>query len=131
MCRTEEPLSVGFVLLHRFTLLPFAAFVDCLRLAADVGDRSRQVRCHWTFMSSASESVLSSSGAAISPCERFRDPAEFDYLVVVGGVLKFRGYDICARLPGSRMTAWDMARLSGIGAGVPGEILRNPGCRRR
>ncbi|MGM0914700.1 MAG: GlxA family transcriptional regulator [Pseudomonadota bacterium] len=82
----EEPLSVGFVLLHRFTLLPFAAFVDCLRLAADEGDRSRQVRCHWTFMTSAGESVLSSSGAAISPCERFRDPAEFDYLVVVGGV---------------------------------------------
>ncbi|MCE8023194.1 hypothetical protein [Billgrantia aerodenitrificans] len=24
------PLSVGFVLLHRFTLLPFAALVDCL-----------------------------------------------------------------------------------------------------
>ncbi|WP_444678706.1 hypothetical protein [Halomonas sp. E19] len=32
-----RPLSVGFVLLHRFTLLPFAAFVDCLRLAADEG----------------------------------------------------------------------------------------------
>lgn len=33
----EEPLSIGFILLHRFTLLPFAAFVDCLRLAADEG----------------------------------------------------------------------------------------------
>ncbi|NAW34361.1 GlxA family transcriptional regulator [Halomonas alimentaria] len=82
----DEPLSVGFVLLHRFTLMPFAAFVDCLRLAADEGDRSRQVRCHWTFMTSVGEAVLSSAGAAISPCERFRDPAEFDYLVVIGGV---------------------------------------------
>lgn len=83
----DEPLSVGFVLLHRFTLLPFAAFVDCLRLAADEGDRSRQLRCHWTFMTSAGEEVVSSCGAAISPCERFREPEEFDYIVVVGGVL--------------------------------------------
>ena len=83
---SEEPLSIGFVLLHRFTLMPFAAFVDCLRLAADEGDRSRQVRCHWTFMTSVGEAALSSAGAAISPCERFRDPAEFDYLVVIGGV---------------------------------------------
>lgn len=81
-----EPLAIGFVLLHRFTLMPFAAFVDCLRLAADEGDRSRQVRCHWTFMTSVGEAVLSSAGAAISPCERFRDPTEFDYLVVIGGV---------------------------------------------
>lgn len=28
------PLSVGFVLLNRFTLLPFVAFVDCLRMTA-------------------------------------------------------------------------------------------------
>ena len=25
------PFAVEFVLLHRFTLLPFAAFVDCLQ----------------------------------------------------------------------------------------------------
>ncbi|WP_240036430.1 GlxA family transcriptional regulator [Halomonas urmiana] len=82
----REPLAVGFVLLHRFTLLPFAAFLDCLRLAADEGDRSRQVRCHWTFMASAGHEVLSSCGAAISPCLPFQDPGAFDYIVVVGGV---------------------------------------------
>ncbi|WFM71307.1 GlxA family transcriptional regulator [Halomonas sp. CKK8] len=86
LLRQGEPLSVGFVLLHRFTLLPFAAFVDCLRLAADEGDRSRQLRCHWTFMTSAGQEALSSCGAAISPCLSFRDPAEFDYIVVIGGV---------------------------------------------
>ncbi|GHE22418.1 GlxA family transcriptional regulator [Halomonas urumqiensis] len=79
-------LSVGFVLLHRFTLLPFAAFVDCLRLAADEGDRSRQLRCHWTFMTRDGQAALSSCGAAITPCEAFRDPLEFDYIVVIGGV---------------------------------------------
>jgi|TARA_B100000700_G_scaffold152958_1_gene169777 transcriptional regulator GlxA family with amidase domain len=81
-----EPLSVGFVLLRRFTMLPFAAFVDCLRLAADEGDRSRQLRCHWVFMTSAGQDAISSCGAAVTPCTAFRDPAEFDYIVVIGGV---------------------------------------------
>lgn len=79
-------LSVGFVLLHRFTLLPFAAFVDCLRLAADEGDRSRQLRCHWAFMTAAGQDAMSSCGAAITPCQPFQPPEAFDYLVVIGGV---------------------------------------------
>ena len=88
-------LSVGFVLLSRFTLLPFAAFVDCLRLASDEGDRSRQLRCRWRFLSEDGAEVASSCGAVISPCEPiggrhgqpFCDPRQFDYLVVIGGVL--------------------------------------------
>ena len=79
-------LSVGFVLLNRFTLMPFAAFVDCLRLAADEGDRGRQLRCQWTFMTSSGEAAESSCGASISPCETFRQPDQFDYIVVVGGI---------------------------------------------
>ncbi|MBY5924550.1 MULTISPECIES: GlxA family transcriptional regulator [unclassified Halomonas] len=84
-------LSVGFVLLRRFTLLPFAAFVDCLRLASDEGDRSRQLRCRWRFLTADGEDAPSSCGAVISPCEPFAtpfcDPRQFDYLVVIGGVL--------------------------------------------
>lgn len=85
-----QPLSVGFVLLQRFTLLTFAAFaafVDCLRLAADEGDRSRQLRCHWSFMTGGEPEVSSSCGATLS-CLPFRDPAKFDYIVVIGGVLE-------------------------------------------
>ncbi|GED21378.1 GlxA family transcriptional regulator [Halomonas halmophila] len=82
----SRPLSVGFVLLRRFTMLPFAAFVDCLRLAADEGDRSRQLRCHWVFMTSAGQDAMSSCGAAVTPCTAFRDPREFDYIVTIGGV---------------------------------------------
>ncbi|GAB2717119.1 GlxA family transcriptional regulator [Halomonas garicola] len=81
------PLAVGFVLLQRFTLLPFAAFVDCLRLAADEGDRSRQLRCHWAFMTGGAQEVTSSCGATTA-CQPFRDPGEFDYIVVIGGVLE-------------------------------------------
>jgi len=43
-------LAVGFVLMPSFTLLPFSAFIDALRLAADEGDQSRQINCQWTVM---------------------------------------------------------------------------------
>ena len=84
----SQRLSIGFVLLPRFTMLPFAGFVDCLRLASDEGDMSRQLRCHWTFMTSDGQSALSSCGAAISPCETYQPVENFDYLVVIAGVLK-------------------------------------------
>ncbi|MDE0388645.1 MAG: hypothetical protein OXI75_08100 [Rhodospirillales bacterium] len=42
----EPDMRVGFVLSPRFTLTPFAAFIDCLRHAADEADFSRQVYCH-------------------------------------------------------------------------------------
>lgn len=80
-------LSVGFILMPRFTLLPFAAFVDCLRLAADEGDASRPIRCRWTYMTATGTAATASCGATVGPCERFEDPARFDYLVVVGGLL--------------------------------------------
>lgn len=80
-------LSVGFLLLQRFTMLPFSAFVDCLRLSADDGDRSRQMRCHWHFMTSHGHDVTSSCGATITRCESPLDPRQFDYVIVIGGVM--------------------------------------------
>lgn len=80
-------LSVGFVLMPSFTLLPFSAFIDALRLAADEGDHSEQIHCRWTVMGHDLRKITSSSGVAIEPWETYRDPAEFDYIVVVGGLL--------------------------------------------
>ena len=80
-------LSVGFVLLKRFTLCAFANFVDVLRLAADEGDRSRPIGCRWTIISPDMRAVSSSCGFAFQPNEHFGDPARFDYIVVVGGLL--------------------------------------------
>lgn len=86
--RALAPLSVGFLLLHRFTLGAFANFVDVLRLAADEGDRSRQIRCQWRIISPDMLPILSSCGVAISPHERIGDLRRFDYLVLVGGLLE-------------------------------------------
>ena len=80
-------LSVGFVLLPHFTLLPFAAFVDCLRLAADKGDFSRQVHIRWRVLGADKKPIQSSCGIETSPWEVYGDPARFDYIVVVGGLL--------------------------------------------
>jgi transcriptional regulator GlxA family with amidase domain len=81
-------LSVGFILAKRFTLCAFANFVDVLRLAADEGDRSRPILCEWSVLSDTMDPVPSSCGVNVQPTERLGDPARFDYIVVVGGLLE-------------------------------------------
>jgi len=81
-------LRVGFILAHQFTLTAFASFVDALRLASDEGDRSRQIHCRWTVMSSTARSIRASCGVEVSPLSGLLDPRGFDYLVVVGGLLQ-------------------------------------------
>ncbi|MCG8401708.1 MAG: AraC family transcriptional regulator, partial [Firmicutes bacterium] len=84
-------LSVGFVLLPEFTLSTFSTFADVLRLAADSIDHSRQRLCHWTILGPDLAPIKSSCGARIIPDKVFNDPAQYDYLVVCGGLLK--GHD--------------------------------------
>ncbi len=81
-------LNVGFILARRFTLCAFANFVDVLRLAADEGDRSRPILCKWTVLSESMDLVPSSCGITVQPKERLGDPARFDYIVVVGGLME-------------------------------------------
>jgi transcriptional regulator GlxA family with amidase domain len=75
---------VGFVLVPRFTLTAFSGFIDTLRLAADEGDRSRQIQCEWSVLG---EPTAASCGAHIQPLDALKDPERFDYIVVVGGLL--------------------------------------------
>jgi transcriptional regulator GlxA family with amidase domain len=85
---TTPKIRVAFVVTPRFTLTAFAGFVDVLRLAADDGDRSRQVECHWTVLGDPGRPVVSSSGAEVRPWEPMEAPERFDYIVVVGGLLQ-------------------------------------------
>ena len=84
----DTRLSVGFILARRFTLCAFANFVDVLRLAADEGDRSRPILCNWTVLSDTMEPVTSSCGISVQPQERLGDPARFDYIAVIGGLME-------------------------------------------
>lgn len=85
-------LRVGFILTRRFTLCAFANFVDVLRLSADEGDGSRPILCGWRVLSTTTDPVVSSSGIAVQPEERLGDPARFDYIVVVGGLMQVLEY---------------------------------------
>ncbi len=83
----KSKLSVGFVLSPTFTLLAFSAFIDTLRLAADDGDRSRPIHCEWTVLSHDMRPIKSSCGIEIVPTSELVAPTNFDYIVVVGGLL--------------------------------------------
>lgn len=84
---TRPRLSVGLVVLRDFTLLPFAGMIDVLRLAADVGDRSRQAVCHWRVMTADGQPVRASCGTLVKPDGPVGDLEGFDYIAVCGGLL--------------------------------------------
>jgi transcriptional regulator GlxA family with amidase domain len=87
----DPVLSVGFVLLPKFTLMALAGFIEALRHAADVKDRSRQIHCRWSILGPDERPVRSSSGVAIAPWESLDDDVAYDYIAVVGGLLS--GHD--------------------------------------
>lgn len=76
-------LKVGFVLREKFTLNAFSSFIDALRLAADRGGRSRQLRCAWKVMGDGP--VRASCGLLATPDEPLGEPGRFDYVAVCGG----------------------------------------------
>jgi transcriptional regulator GlxA family with amidase domain len=80
---SRQQLKVGFILLDDFTLNAFSGFVDALRLAADEGGRSRQIRCAWRIM--GPKPVTASCGLSVTPSDTLTDPARFDYVAVCGG----------------------------------------------
>lgn len=81
----QPALRAGIILWPGFTLLAFSGFVDALRLAADIGDRSRQILCRWEIMASSREPIEASCGVRVSPTAPLMDPALFDYIIVVAG----------------------------------------------
>lgn len=125
-------LSVGFLLLPQFTLTPFAGMVDVLRLAADVGDRSRQIRCRWEVLSASQAPVTASCGFEIRPTARLSATEHFDYIVVVGGLL-FDGPRLCPEEAAFlRQQAACGVRLIGVCTGsfemVDLELMRDRPC---
>ncbi|WP_349942553.1 GlxA family transcriptional regulator [Fulvimarina sp. MAC8] len=80
-------LRVGFLLAHNFTLSALSLFIDTLRLAGDDGDRSRPIRASWHIMAPRPEPLRSSCGVSITRTSGFIEPENFDYVVVVGGIL--------------------------------------------
>ncbi len=83
----EPDIRVAFVLSPQFTLLAFAGFIDAMRHSADEGDRSRQIFCRWECVSATLDPVKASCGIEVLPWRTFGNPEEYDYVVVVGGLI--------------------------------------------
>lgn len=82
------PVRFGIILLPDFTLTAFSGLVDVLRLASDEGDNSRPRRCSWEILGENPQPVRASCGVQIAPWSLFGRPDAYDYLVVVGGLLR-------------------------------------------
>lgn len=85
--RSSAELSVGILLWPRFPMLSLGGLCDALRHAADRGDQSRQLRCLWTIVGTEGELIEASCGIVVKAQSTFPEVAQFDYLVVVGGLL--------------------------------------------
>jgi transcriptional regulator GlxA family with amidase domain len=85
--RAGAELNIGFLLWPSFPLLSLAGFCDALRHAADLGDQSRPLRCTWTLLGMSDTTVEASCGVAVPVQAADGTPRQFDYLVVIGGLL--------------------------------------------
>ncbi|MBF8754040.1 GlxA family transcriptional regulator [Pseudomonas guariconensis] len=84
----KPELRVGFVLMNQFTLVPVAGLVDSLRFAADKSFRSQQVYCQWDWMTLDDQPITASCGMPISPTKPLNLWAQYDYIVLAGGLLE-------------------------------------------
>ena len=80
-------LKIGFILARSFTLSAFALFADTLRLASDELDGSGRVSADWQVLASTQHLITASCGIQVAPTSSLTDPAKFDCIVVVGGLL--------------------------------------------
>ncbi|MBO9653393.1 MAG: GlxA family transcriptional regulator [Agrobacterium tumefaciens] len=80
-------LRVAFVLMNQFTLAPVAGFVDSLRFAADKSFRSQQIYCQWDWMTCNDQPVTASCGMPIVPTRPLDLSANYNYVVIAGGLL--------------------------------------------
>ena len=96
-------------------MLPFAGFIDTLRLAADEGDRSRPLACRWTVMAPDLSPIRASCGVEITPWEKLGHPERFHYVVVIGGLLPEAGSEGTGGLDRRTEAFLQAARRRGVG----------------
>lgn len=87
--RSGAELNVGILLWPRFPLLSLGGLCDALRHAADRSDQSRPLRCLWTTIGLPNTVVESSCGLVVPVQSAFADVEQFDYVVVIGGLLPY------------------------------------------
>ncbi|MDE8555252.1 GlxA family transcriptional regulator [Pantoea vagans] len=84
----KPDLTVGFLLMNRFTLASVAGMVESLRFAADESFFSRQIFCRWEWMTCDNQPVTASCDLPVSPTAGLDFTRSWDYFVVAGGLLE-------------------------------------------
>lgn len=86
--RDRKPdLAVGILLWPTFPLMSLAGIIEPLRHAADFGDNSRPLHCRWSIMGPAGSAAVASCGIRVRSDTPYVKPTDFDYVVVIGGLL--------------------------------------------
>ena len=85
---SKPQLSIGIVLWPTFPMMSFTGIVESLRHAADFGDNSRPVHCRWSILGERDYSAVASCGLRVKADLPYTNPTDFDYIVVIGGLLQ-------------------------------------------
>lgn len=85
---SRAPLTVGILLWPSFPLMSLTGLVESLRHAADHGDGSHPRYARWEILGPNPGRVESSCGIMIETTAPYGHPGAFDYLIVIGGLLR-------------------------------------------
>lgn len=86
--RERKPdLSVGILLWPTFPMMSLTGVIEPLRHAADFADNSRPLHCRWSIMGGPGHSAVASCGIRVQADSPYINPTDFDYIVVIGGLL--------------------------------------------
>lgn len=86
--RDRKPdISVGILLWPTFPMMSLTGVVEPLRHAADFGDNSRPLHCRWSIMGKPGYEAVASCGIRFQADAPYINPIDFDYVVVIGGLL--------------------------------------------
>ncbi|MGO7088635.1 helix-turn-helix domain-containing protein [Rhizobium leguminosarum] len=83
----KADLSVGILLWPTFPMMSLTGIVEPLRHAADFADNSRPLHCRWSIMGAPGHAAVASCGIRVHADAPYINPTDFDYVVVIGGLL--------------------------------------------
>jgi len=86
--RDGVQLSVGILLWPTFPLMSLTGIVESLRHAGDQGDDSQQRYIRWEIIGTPDSMIESSCGIKVSTTCNYVNPSEFDYIFIIGGLMK-------------------------------------------
>lgn len=86
---SKKTTKVGFLLLDHFTMIALASSIEPLRMANQL---SADTLYNWSLISEDGQPVTASDGLSLSPDLSIYDTADFDLIIVAGGVDITRAY---------------------------------------